>query len=335
MRISRIACLLAFVAFAFAGPVSALEMPANRPTNDPAALERQLNSERDLPSGRIEGFTHIPDQKEGVLIQPQGRWFRDIRTRYQPYFDGALIIIAVGAMMLLYFVAGPMRYTPDARGRRVKRFTNLERFVHWTTSVSFVWLALSGLNLVFGRWLLAPVIGDDAFAALSHYAKLSHNSVGIVFILALIAMTIQWVNPNLPSKIDLEWIKRAGGMFGGPHPPARKFNAGQKMIYWLAVFGGGAICLTGIALLTPFYVLNIAGMQYAHLLHSGISALMIAAVIGHIYLGSVGVRGSLEAMTTGSVDRNWAHEHHPLWLEELDAKRDGVADPAMPMRPAE
>ena len=332
MRLPRIAFALAFAALA--GTAGAVELPQNKPNPDRAALERMLDSQRDLPAGRIEGFVHIPDAKAGILVQPQGREFRDFRTRWQPWIDAGLIAAAVLAMAALYLIAGPMRYTKDPQGRTIKRFTGFERFIHWLTSASFVWLSLTGLNLVFGRWLLAPLLGDNAFAALSGLAKVSHNSVGFAFMVGLAVMTVQWIHPNLPSKLDWQWIKMAGGMFGGPHPPARKFNAGQKMIYWIAVFGGGAVSLTGIALLLPFYFVDIGGMQIAHGAHSVISALMIAVVIGHIYLGSVGVPGSLQAMTTGRVDRNWAYEHHGLWAEEAEAKQRGATGAAMP-HPAE
>lgn len=333
---SRYAFALALtVGMTVGGGVRALEIPQNRPNSDRAALEQQLQQQRDLPPGKIEGFTHIPDEKAGLLIQPQGREFRDFRTRMQPWIDAVLIVVAVGAMVALYFIAGPMRYTKDPQGRTIQRFTWFERLVHWTTSASFVWLALTGLNLVFGRWLLQPLIGDDTFSWLSAMAKVSHNSVGFAFMLGLFFMTIQWLRPNLPSRLDWDWIKAAGGMFGGPHPPARKFNAGQKMIYWIAVFGGGAISLTGLALLMPFYFLDIGGMQIMQVVHSVIAALMIAVIIGHIYLGSIGVQGSFQAMSTGRVDRNWAREHHPLWLEEEEAKRQEASGAALPMRPAE
>lgn len=333
MRIPRIAFLL--VLLGLANGAMALDLPQNRPATDRAALEQQLQQQRDLPDGRIEGFVHIPDQKAGVLIQPQGRTFRDFRTQWQPWIDGVLIVVAIAAMAALYFIAGPMGYTKDRAGRTIQRFTKLERFVHWSTAVSFIWLSLTGLNLVFGRWLLQPLIGDNSFSWLSAMAKLSHNSVGIAFILGLALMTVQWLRPNLPSRLDWQWIKAAGGMFGGPHPPARKFNAGQKMIYWIAVFGGGAISLTGVALLTPFYALDIGGMQLMQVVHSVIAALMIAVVIGHIYLGSIGVPGSLQAMSTGRVDVNWAREHHGLWAAEEEPKQGISAAPVPSMRPAE
>jgi len=335
MRIPRIAFLLALIlATVVPGGARAVELPQNRPTDDTAALEQRLQQQRDLPSGRIQGFVHIPDQKEGVLVQPQGRDFRDFRTRWQPWIDAVLIVVAVFAMIGLYLIAGPMRYTKDRQGRTIQRFTGFERFIHWGTAVSFIWLAVTGLNLVFGRWLLEPLIGDNAFSSFSALAKVSHNSVAFAFMLLLVVMAIQWLRHNLPSRLDLEWIKAAGGMFGGPHPPARKFNAGQKMIYWIAVFGGGAISLTGIALLAPFYVLDIGGMQLMQVLHSIVAALMMAVIIGHIYLGSVGVQGSFQAMTTGRVDVNWAREHHALWLEE-ETKQKGVSTSASPLRAAE
>jgi len=331
MRIAPLLALLVFVT----GNAWALEMPRNRPEPDRAALEQRLQQERDLLPGRIQGFVHEPDAKLGVLIQPQGREFRDFRTRWQPWIDAALIAVAVGAMALLYMVAGPMRYTKDPRGRTIQRFTVLERLVHWLTAVSFIWLSLTGLNLVFGRWLLEPIMGDNAYASMTSLAKLSHNSVGFAFMAGLVVMAVQWLGRNLPTKLDLQWIKAAGGMFGGPHPPAQKFNAGQKTIYWIAVGGGGLISLTGIALLTPFYVFDIGGMQLMQVVHSVVAALMMAVVIGHIYLGSIGVQGSLQAMTTGRVDVNWAREHHGLWLQEEQAKGRAPVDPNPSMHPAE
>ena len=312
----------------------ALDLPQNRPNPDRAALEQQLQRQSEMPPGRIEGFVHIPDQKERVLVQALGRTFRDVRTRVQPWFDGVLIIIAVLAMVALYCFAGPMRYTPDPAGRTIRRFTWWERLVHWFTAVSFIWLALTGLNLVLGRHLLQPLIGDNAFSTIASLGKLSHNSMGIGFMIGLALMSIQWFIHNIPTKLDWEWIKTAGGMFGGAHPPARKFNAGQKMIYWIAVFGGGAVSLTGIALLLPFAFGNIEVMQAAHLIHSVVAALMIAVVIGHIYLGSVGVQGSFQAMSTGRVDLNWAHHHHGLWADEEEAKRPQLISPPA-VRPAE
>ena len=318
MRAFRL--LLAAMVLAWAGSAMAVEIPKNQPNPDRAALERQLENQTAMPDHNIQGFVHIPDQNEGVLVQPMGREFRDFRTHYQPWIDLALVIAAVAAMALLYLVAGPMTYTKDPKGRTIKRFTVLERFSHWLTAVSFVWLALTGLNLVWGRAVLQPVLGDDTFSSVTALMKESHNFVGFAFIIGLVMNSVQWLKYNIPKKIDLEWIKRAGGIFGGPHIPAEKFNFGQKMIYWIALFGGGAICITGLLLLFPFYATGVNGMQIVHGLHSVIAALMVAVIIGHAYLGSIGVGGSFQAMRTGRVDLNWAKTHHPLWVEQEAAK---------------
>ncbi len=322
---------LAGLLLVWAGSAIALEIPANKPNPDRAALEQKLEDERALPPHNIQGFVHIPDQKEGVLVQPEGRTFRNFRTKYQPWIDAGLVAAAVGAMVLLYLVAGSMKYAQDPKGRTIKRFNSFERLSHWMTAVSFVWLSLTGLNLVWGRAVLEPILGDDTFAQLTSLLKVSHNYVGFAFIVGLIINSVQWLKFNIPKRIDIEWIKHAGGIFGGPHIPAEKFNFGQKMIYWIALFGGGAICVTGVLLLLPFYATGVNGMQVVHGLHSIIAALMIAVIIGHAYLGSIGVRGSFQAMATGSVDLNWAKTHHPLWVEEEAAKgrlpRDALDEP--------
>jgi len=144
MRNFRLALVFALLLPSFGA--FALDLPQNRPNPDRTALEQQLQSQRDLPPQRIEGFVHIPDLKEGVLVQPMGRTFRDVRTRLQPWFDAALIVIAVAAMAALYFIAGSMRVAKDPAGRTIRRFTWFERLVHWFTAVSFIWLALTGLN---------------------------------------------------------------------------------------------------------------------------------------------------------------------------------------------
>ncbi|HYZ62328.1 MAG TPA: formate dehydrogenase subunit gamma [Acetobacteraceae bacterium] len=311
--------LLALLALSWAA--AAVEIPRNKPANDENALLQQLQSQRDMPSGKVEGFVHIPDQKGRVLIQPQGRDFRDFRTRAQPWIDAVLIIVAVGAMLALYLIAGPTRVATDPAGRTIERFKAFERFIHWLTASSFIWLALTGLNMVFGRALLEPLLGGDRFAALSYWAKQSHDAVAFAFMFGLVFVFLLWLRHNIPSRLDWVWIKSAGGMFGGPHPPARKFNAGQKMIYWIVVLGGAAMSLTGLALLLPFYALDMTGMHLVQILHSVMAALMIAAIIGHVYLGTVGIAGSFDAMSTGHVDLNWAREHHGLWVEEEERRK--------------
>ena len=317
-----------------AGEVSDQQLQHNQPNHSEAELLQRLNESK-LPDHNLTGFIHIPDTKAAVLEQPQGRLFQSWMTQWRRWVEGALIIVAVAAMAGLYLFAGVMTYRADPQGRTMQRFNQFERFIHWLTAFTFIVLAITGLNLVFGRVLLQPLIGDAAFYQLTVWGKLGHNFFGFSFIFGLVVMILQWLRENLPTKEDIAWIKSAGGMFGGAHPPAWKFNAGQKMIYWIAFWGGGLICLTGLALIFPFYVAGVNGMQVLQVTHSAVAAAMIAVVIGHVYLGWIGVKGSIEAMWKGRVDVNWAATHHPLWLEQEVAKGHAPRDALPPMHPAE
>jgi formate dehydrogenase subunit gamma len=316
-------------------PAWATPEPNNQPNHSEAELLDKLNQTA-MPDGTIRGFVHVQDPKAAVLIQPNGRIFEYFHAGTQRWIDGGMVVVAVLAMAALYFFAGTMDYKPDPRGRTMQRFTVFERFVHWLTASTFILLGLTGLNLVLGRVLLQPLIGDHAFYELTLYGKLSHNFFGFAFIVGLALMLVQWLKDNLPARADIAWFKALGGMFGGEHPAAWKFNAGQKMIYWAAFWGGGLICLTGVGLIFPFYLTGILGMQIMQVLHSTVAAIMIAIVIGHIYLGSLGVKGSFSAMSRGRVDVNWAQTHHPLWVHQEIARHRIDPDVAAGgMHPAE
>ena len=155
---------------------------------------------------------------------------------------------------------------------------------------------------------------------------------------------VLWVKDNIPSRLDIEWLKAGGGIFKkGVHPPARKFNAGQKIIFWAVMIGGLSVSLSGIALMFPFTttmfadtfaVLNMVGFnlptdltalreqQLNQLWHGIVSLALMTMIMAHIYIGSVGMEGAIDAMNTGHVDRNWAKEHHNLWVEEVDKEAD-------------
>ena len=143
----------------------------------------------------------------------------------------------------------------------IVRFNAFERFVHWMTATCFIVLALSGLNITFGKPLLLPLIGPEAFTAWSQWAKYAHNYLSFPFTLGVVLIFLMWIAGNIPNRVDVEWLKQGGGIVGDEHPPAYRFNAGQKMIYWIVVLGGAAVAVTGYLLMFPFYGTDIAGMQ--------------------------------------------------------------------------
>jgi formate dehydrogenase subunit gamma len=200
------------------------------------------------------------------------------------------------------------------------RFTSFERFVHWMTATCFIVLAISGLNITFGRPLLLPLIGHEAFSEWSQWAKYAHNYLSFPFTIGVVLIFLMWIAGNIPNKVDVDWVKRGGGLVGHDHPPAYRFNAGQKGIYWIVVIGGGLVAATGYQLMFPFYLSGIEGMQLAQIVHSIVAMLFMAAMLAHIYIGTIGMEGAFEAMGSGTVDVNWAKEHHSLWLEAENAR---------------
>jgi formate dehydrogenase subunit gamma len=276
---------------------------------------------------RIQGDIDQLDPQARVLEQPAGRvWdhFHEVTLLWV----GAIVILGtLAALAAGYFLLGRLRISAGRSGRKVLRFKAFERFAHWLTAVSFVVLGITGLNITFGKHLLLPLIGYDAFAAFSEAAKYVHNFTSFAFVLGLVLIVVIFIKDNIPDKTDIEWFRQGGGFIKSKHAPARRFNAGEKLVFWGALGAGILVCVSGFLLLFPFYLTGIAGMQIAQVVHAVIAVLFVALILGHIYIGTLGMEGAFEAMWTGDVDYNWAKEHHDLWLEETLAKR-GSAGPS-------
>jgi len=228
-------------------------------------------------------------------------------------------------LIVFYLVRGRVRIQSGRSGINIERFNAFERFVHWMTATSFIIMALTGLNITFGKHVLLPLIGPNAFSAWSLAAKYAHNFTSFPFTLGVIVIFAMWLAGNIPNRTDIQWIKQGGGIVGHGHPPAYRFNAGQKGVYWIVVLGGSAAAASGYVLVFPFYGTTIAGMQIAQVVHGTVAVLFIAAMLAHIYIGTIGMEGAFEAMAEGTVDLNWAREHHSLWLEE-EGGRIGPGD---------
>ncbi len=277
------------------------------------------------------GSISFADSATGVLIQSQGQDWREIRNGPLRDIGWWLLAVMVGLLALFFALRGRIRIDAGPSPRRVERFTGFERFVHWMTAGSFVVLALTGLNMLYGRYLFASglEIGNgefsalhQVFATLTHYGKLTHNAIGFSFIIGVVLMFAIWVRDNLPDRYDIAWILKAGGLFSkGEHPPAGKFNAGQKLVFWSVVVLGLVLFGTGITLMFPFFWFGMEDMQLINLIHAGVALVAIAIILAHIYIGTIGMEGAFDAMGTGQVDENWAREHHSLWL----AKKAGQA----------
>jgi formate dehydrogenase subunit gamma len=284
---------------------------------------------------RVQGHIDIPDTKAGVLIQPAGRnwdYFHEVVL----HWAGALVILGTIALLgAAYLIFGPVRISAGRSGQKVLRFNAFERFAHWLTAVSFVILGLTGLNITFGKILLLPVIGPDAFSSVSEAAKYVHNFMSFSFVVGLAFIVVIFFKDNFFQKVDMDWLKQGGGFVKSKHAPAGRFNLGEKLVYWLALVAGVAISASGYLLMVPFSVTDIAGMQIAEVVHAVVAVLFIALILAHIYIGTLGMEGAFEAMGTGEVDLNWAKEHHDVWLREQLARERSAVQAGAPATPTE
>ncbi len=284
----------------------------------------------------IQGYVSIPNKQAGVLVQSEGENWRNLRNGPVSTYGTWLLLGMVVVLALFFALRGRIRVEAGPSPHRIKRFGAVERFSHWLTAVTFILLGLTGLNMLYGRYFLRPLIGADAFSALTAWGKYVHNFISFAFMLGIVLLVLLWVRDNLPTRTDLKWLAMGGGLFGkGSHPPAHKFNAGQKLIFWGVVFFGTAISISGLLLMFPFSVADMHEMQLTQLGHSIVALLFIAMIIAHIYIGTIGMEGAFDAMNSGMVDENWAREHHNLWVAEMKGEKPPVDhDPQNPGPPS-
>ena len=289
-------------------------------------------------AGGLQGFTSLPksqDPEAGVLIQAPvqypgsrfttaGEAWRQVRNDLIIPYGGALFLISLGALAIFYFARGALGHT-DGRGpAAIERFTPFERSAHWANAIAFVTLAISGIVMAFGKFFLLPVMGLTLFGWLSYVLKTLHNFAGPVFAVSLVIVFFTFVRDNWPQRGDLGWLLKAGGAFSksGDEPPSHRFNAGEKVVFWLGVFFLGFIVVaSGLVMdkLIPNLVYDRSTMQIAHMVHAVSNVLMMCVFALHIYLGTIGIHGAYRAIQTGYVDEAWAQEHHQFWYEDVKA----------------
>ncbi|WP_291936109.1 formate dehydrogenase subunit gamma [Limnohabitans sp.] len=282
----------------------------------------------------VTGYSSLPKSQApeaGNLIQPfvqypgsrlasAGESWRQVRNNIIIPYGAALLLIAVGAMALFYFSKGTIELHGQETGRKIERFTPFERSAHWANAIAFVTLAISGIVIAYGKYFLLPIMGGTLFGWLSFALKNVHNFAGPLFAVSLVVVFITFVKDNLPSKDDVVWLLKGGGLFSGTEVPSHRFNAGEKVVFWGGVLLLGAIVVgSGLVLdmLIPGLIYERGTMQIASMIHGVAALFMMAMFIGHIYMGTIGMRGAYKAMREGYVDETWAKEHHELWYDDV------------------
>ena len=328
LRRTFTACAL-LLGIAVALPAMAQQPSRVNPTADSVKEQQLLDALKPGGHQSLEGRVSIPDHRSATLIQPEGRDWVVWREKTLPRLGAGVIAGMIVLLLAFFAVKGRIKVDDGLSGRQIQRFNSVERFGHWMTATAFIVLALSGLNVTYGRQFLLPILGADAFTLVSQWAKYLHNYMSFAFVLGLIMMFLQWVVYNLPMPNDFRWIAQGGGIIGKKHPPAGKFNAGQKVVFWVTIVGGVLLSATGYALMFPFYsapgnipdyTSTIAGLQSVSMWHGIIAVVMIAVILAHIYIGTLGMQGAFWSMGTGKVDVNWAKQHHSIWAAKVIPK---------------
>jgi formate dehydrogenase subunit gamma len=340
MRVFFSAVALLFAVTAFA------QTPPQQPQAQPAQSDAQAQQQRriDQPGnnapvwrevrkeGNPQNYTSIPGRETNVLVQSAGQTWRMIRNGPVTFYGGWLVLLVLLAIGALYFSKGPVRLHDGLSGRRILRFTLNERIVHWSVAISFCILGLSGLIMLFGKHVLLPVLGYTLFAWLTALGKNLHNFVAPFFIVSVLAMVVVYIRDNIPRLYDLKWFTKAWAFFArGEEVPSGRFNGGEKAWFWIGVVGlSVVVSYSGIILLFPNFDQTRAVMQEAWIWHAAAALLYIAASLGHIYMGTIGVEHTYENMRDGYADENWAKEHHRYWYEDVKSGRREDAGGAVP-----
>ena len=279
-----------------------------------------------------EHYTSIKGRETGVLVQSAGDTWRRIRNGPVTFWGGWAVIAVLAVIAALYFAKGPIKLHERPTGRLILRFSTLEQVAHWCMAISFCVLGISGLIMLFGKYVLLPVIGYTLFAWLTSLAKNLHNFVGPFFIVSTLIFVVMFIRDNLPRAYDFMWFRKSFGyMLGGEHVPSGRFNAGEKAWFW-----GGVVVLsvivawTGLILLFPNFDQTRATMQEAWVWHAVAALVYMAVALGHIYMGTIGVEGAYASMRTGYVDEIWAKEHHEYWYNEVKSGKAAAARGAVP-----
>ena len=341
--------VLALSMFVLTSAAVQAQAPAAAPTTAPAAESNADDSNaaraksqpgNNAPfwrgvrnSGEQQGTTSLPGAEKGTLIQsfvqyPGSRYttageaWRQVRNRWLLPYGGALLLIVAAAIALFHFSKGPLGGHATNTGRKIERFTPFERAAHWSNAIAFVVLAVSGIVMAWGKFLLLPVLGATLFGWLAYALKTAHNFAGPLFAVSLVIVFFTFVRDNLWRREDTQWVAKGGGLLSGHEPVSHRFNGGEKLVFWLGVLLLGTVTVvSGLVLdgLVPGWGETRGQMQVANMVHVVATVCMMAMFMGHIYIGTLGMKGAYSAMRTGYVDEGWAREHHALWAEDVRA----------------
>jgi formate dehydrogenase subunit gamma len=341
--ITRAAAAL-LAATCFAAGVAGAQSPAVNAQEAEYAKQQQmrqftqpLNNApvwKEIRSG-LPQVTTVQGRETNILIQPMGQTWRAARVPVATV-GGLLVALALAGVALFYAIRGTMTVEARPGARRIERFSPADRTAHWLMAITWVTLAITGLILSLGKPILLPLIGYTLFSWLAAFAKNLHNFIGPILIVAVPWLFIRFVRDNGIGAEDIKWFLNIGGYFKGHEYASGKFNAGEKLVFWLVlVLFSTILVVTGLILVFPNFDQTRQTMQLSNIIHMVAAYLAIALAVVHIYLGTIGMSGAYRAMRDGYVDASWAEHHHARWYQQVVAgtAREKFVQPAAAVPP--
>ena len=315
-------------AFCFASGIAVAQSPAVNTKEAAQATAEQkqqvsqpLNNQpvwKEIRSGEPQ-ITTVRGRETNVLIQPEGQTWRAARVPIV-FVGGLLFALAVGGLAAFYLWRGTLTVAVKPGDRVIERFSPMDRYAHWSMAIVWVTLAITGLILSLGKSVLLPLIGYTLFSWLATLAKNLHNFVGPLLMITVPWLFVRFVRDNGIGGEDLKWFLRILDYFKGHEYPSGKFNAGEKLVFWLVlVLFSTVLIVTGLILVFPNFNQTRSTMQVTNIVHMGAAYLAIALACVHIYLGTIGMTGAYRAMRDGRVDATWAEHHHQRWYQDVAA----------------
>jgi formate dehydrogenase subunit gamma len=202
----------------------------------------------------------------------------------------------------------------------LQRYKDGDRMNHWFIALMFVLAGLSGLAFFHPAFFFfVHLFGGGS------WARILHPFMGVLMALGFALIFLKFWRDNLITQADREWRKHMGKMLRGDKagmPPVGKYNYGQKMTFWLMSLSLLVLTVTGFMFWRPYFASNfsVEAMRVAVLLHSVSAVVLILATIMHVY-AAIWVKGTIRAMTRGTVSESWARTNHPLWHQEVTKGR--------------
>ena len=208
----------------------------------------------------------------------------------------------------------------DVKGNSlIVRYTPNERTNHWITAITFVLLALSGLAMFHPAmsWLYAVFGGGQ-------WTRILHPFVGCVMFVSFLILALRFWHHNYLDQADIQWMKRIDDVLNNREdklPAIGKYNAGQKLLFFTMVICLLLLLASGIVIWRRYFsfYFPIEIIRLAAVVHAAAAFVLIVGIVVHIY-AALWVKGSIGAMTRGTVTYGWARKHHPNWFKEIIGK---------------